>query len=378
MLCRGKSVVIVIALVAACGSSGGGSHNGSGGSTASGGATSSGGRGGSGGVVASGGAVSTGGAMSTGGSLATGGSSGTGGTDAGPPPVAGGAGGKDAAADQPIGGTGGADAPLSFDVVETGRSDGVTSRDVSSESPSTLDAASSLRLAVPLYIWPGDGSAWAQVAAAGTAVSYIVANAGDPGGPGPSADPTYTTAITSAHQAGQRVLGYVDTSFAARTLSAAQAEVDQWYSFYPQIDGIFLDQTPGEVASIATYYKPLSDQIRGKSGAHVVIINPGQPNFAEGYMALADIAMSFENPYGSASDGYGPGQYSAPAWMSKYSADRFWHVILEVADATAMRSVLDLVRSRNAGHVYVTNYADPPAYARLPTYFTDEVVALGW
>jgi hypothetical protein len=42
--------------------------------------------------------------------------------------------------------------------------------------------------------------------------------------------------------------------------------------------------------------------------------------------------------------------------MSKYYADRFWHVVLEV--------------------VYVTNYADPPAYARLPTYFTDEIAAL--
>jgi len=42
-----------------------------------------------------------------------------------------------------------------------------------------------------------------------------------------------------------------------------------------------------------------------------------------------------------------------------------------------MRKVLDLARTRNAGHVYVTNYADPPAYARIPTYFSDEIAALG-
>lgn len=93
-------------------------------------------------------------------------------------------------------------------------------------------------------------------------------------------------------------------------------------------------------------------------------------------MAVADVAMAYENPYGSVSDGYAPGQYSPPSWMNQYAADRFWHVILEVPDLTAMRSVLDLARTRNAGHVYVTNYADPPAYARLPVYFSEEISAL--
>ncbi|HMA91740.1 MAG TPA: spherulation-specific family 4 protein, partial [Polyangiaceae bacterium] len=116
--------------------------------------------------------------------------------------------------------------------------------------------------------------------------------------------------------------------------------------------------------------------VRSKPGAHVVIINPGQPDFDEGYMELADVAMSYENPYGSTSDGYAPGEYSAPAWMNKYPAERFWHVILEVSDAAAMANVVALARSRNVGHVYVSNYADPPAYARLPTYFAEEVSEL--
>jgi hypothetical protein len=92
-------------------------------------------------------------------------------------------------------------------------------------------------------------------------------------------------------------------------------------------------------------------------------------------MAVADIAMTYENPYASAV-GYAPGVYSAPAWMAGYAAERFWHVILEVADLAAMKKVLDLARSRNVGHVFITNYPDPPAYARLPTYFADEVAAV--
>jgi hypothetical protein len=247
---------------------------------------------------------------------------------------------------------------------------------ITSGGSSAVGGSGALQIAIPLYIWPGEGTEWSQVVAAGTAVSYIVANAGDPGGPGPSTDTTYTTAISNAHQVGQKVLGYVDTSYAERSLGTVKSEIDQWYSFYPAIDGIFLDLTPSGATRIADYYKPASDYIRAKPGAHVVIINPGQPQFDEAYMALADVAMSYENPYGSSSDGYAPNEYSAPSWMSKYAAQRFWHVVLEVGDKTTMQSVIELARTRNAGHVYVTNYADPPAYARLPTYFADEITAV--
>ncbi len=238
------------------------------------------------------------------------------------------------------------------------------------------DGGASARMAIPLYIWPGEGSEWAKVAAAGAAVSYIIANAGDPGGPGPTADAAYDQAIRNAHQAGQRVVGYVDTSYASRSLTTVQSEIDQWYVFYPELDGIFLDLTPDSATRIADYYRPASDRVRAKPGPHIVIINPGQPQFDEAFMALADIAMSYENPYASTSDGYAPGAFSAPAWSRRYGPERFWHVILEVSDKTSMKNTLDLARTRNVGHVYVTNYADPPAYARLPTYFDDEAAAL--
>jgi hypothetical protein len=379
MLLRGNSIVILAVFAAACHSSAGGGYTSAAGASAGASLAASGG-GGSGGSESEGGRAGTGGSaqggFASGGVLASGGQSFTGDVDAGRPPSSGGSGSHDAAADQG-GGTKVIDAPLAFDLAETGRPDAPLTTDLGVEAVRKPDAGASPRLAVPLYIWPGEGDEWARVAAAGSAVSYIVANAGDPGGPGPSADSTYTTAITKAHQAGQRVLGYVDTSYASRALSAVSAEVNQWYSFYPEIDGIFLDQTPGEASSIASYLKPASDQIRGKPGAHIVIFNPGQPDIAEGTMAVADVVMSYENPYGSSGNGYASGQYSSPSWMGKYAADRFWHVILEVPDASAMRNVLDLARSRNAGHVYVTNYADPPAYARLPSYFEEEVAALG-
>jgi hypothetical protein len=379
-----RLALVVVALAAGCSSSGNRSSKGTGGALAAGGATTSasggsnstGGTNATGGTQGTGGSVVTGGVVGAGGALATGGSAASGGNSApgSDASATGGAGGKDAALDRAGGGTGGADVPAAADLPEARPGD---SRDQYAEAAPVIDAGARMRVAIPLYIYPGGDNEWAAVAKAGTAVSYIIANAGDPGGPGLSADPAYATAIASAHTAGQLVLGYVDTNFAERALADAQAEVNQWYAFYPQIDGIFVDQTPDGADRIASYYQALSEQIRGKPGAHVVIINPGQPSFAEGYMALADVAMSFENPYGSISDGYGPGQYSAPAWMGKYPADRFWHVILEVADATAMRSVLDLARTRNVGHVYVTNYADPPAYARLPSFFADEIAAVG-
>lgn len=237
------------------------------------------------------------------------------------------------------------------------------------------------RVAVPLYIHPydpQDGNAWTRVIAAGPKVSYavaLVANPGDVGGPGTATEPAYTEAIQRAHAAGQRVLGYVDTSYAARPLATVEAEIDAWYTFYPGIDGIFLDQTPASGDPIATYYAPAAARVKARTGLRIVCINPGQPQIDELYMTHADLVMSYESPYASPINGYAPGVYSPPDWMASYPPERFWHAIREI-EVDRLPEVMQLARERGAGHILVTNYPDPPAYSRLPVYFDQEIAAI--
>lgn len=66
-------------------------------------------------------------------------------------------------------------------------------------------------------------------------------------GPGASEDQNYANQVTSTEAKGITVVGYVSTSYAGtqnttRTLAAAEHDVDTYYSWYPNIDGIFVDE----------------------------------------------------------------------------------------------------------------------------------------
>src|SRR5690606_23819849 len=86
--------------------------------------------------------------------------------------------------------------------------------------------------------------------------SIIIANPAS--GPGTERIADYAQGIEIAHDYGQTVIGYVDTSYGLIPLDTVKAQIDDWYSFYngdntgvidtgptgidTAIDGIFLDQ----------------------------------------------------------------------------------------------------------------------------------------
>lgn len=92
-------------------------------------------------------------------------------------------------------------------------------------------------------------------------------------GPGTIADIVYTRAIKILKGAGARVLGYVSTAYTTRAENLINADIGLWRDIYPEVDGIFLDETP---TTYTTFYDTIVKYARQKS-FYPIIGNPGAP-----------------------------------------------------------------------------------------------------
>jgi hypothetical protein len=198
-------------------------------------------------------------------------------------------------------------------------------------------------------------------------------NAGTPGGPGRARDESYASAIESAQRVGQRVLGYVHSEYTRRLLSRVLGEVDRWYAMYPNLNGIFIDQVTPDGAGVA-YYGALHGEIKARSRHALVVINPGLCPTEE-YLTVSDIVVSFEGTY----ETYARSASAGPAWVHRYPASRFWHIITEARSEQGVRNAVRLSRQRNAGYVFVSDLPAAQAYLRLPAepYWARAIAAVG-
>ena len=217
-------------------------------------------------------------------------------------------------------------------------------------------------IAVPAYFYPGP--LWTQLQAAAPAVGLVVANPNS--GPGVAADPNYAAAIAQSQTHGQRVIGYVHTSYGQRSQSDVLAEVDRYFAWY-RVDGIFFDEASANCAR-QPYYAALRHAVRAHSAAALTVLNPGTQT-AECYMAAADVIVTFEDTYAAYTH-----SYTAPRWVNSYAPERFWHIVHSTATTQQMQNAVRLSQQRRAGRIYVTNDVLPNPYDTLPAaYWSAEV-----
>lgn len=248
-------------------------------------------------------------------------------------------------------------------------------RDASSASDGGDGGGPAQRIAIPMYVDPtASASLWTQVNSAAPTVALLVANPAS--GPGTAADPQYTQAIATAHGAGQSVVGYVHTSYGMRPIAQVEADADAWYAFYPDVDGIFVDETSTDATTVPSYYQPLEAHVKAEPGtrAHTVVINPGTM-IDESFMQAADVVVTFEDTYANYTNGSYPPN---PAWTASYPRWRFWHLVLSAATTADMQNAVKIARQRNVGYVYVTDQGPATAYQQIVTgaYWQAELAAV--
>jgi hypothetical protein len=148
---------------------------------------------------------------------------------------------------------------------------------------------------IPFYTYPdlaSPTSQWQQLAQ--LAIAYpsieIWAIVNPASGPGKVMDPNYKAGIQSLETAGVKLLGYVDTARATKTIAAVSAEMTSWFLFYG-LDSIFFDNV--ENTKSQAYYWGLAQLVRGQEGK--AFGNPGTA-IPENYIGIFDTVVISENP----------------------------------------------------------------------------------
>lgn len=227
-----------------------------------------------------------------------------------------------------------------------------------------MPTAHALELLVPAYFYPVDEGVtyWQTLADAAPDVA-ITAILNPDSGPGAAFDSDYAAVANAFQAAGGRLIGYVYTGYGARSEAVVKAEIDRYYAQYG-VDGIFLDEV-SNLAQHLGYYQSLHAYIKGGFARNHIVANPGTQT-PEAWLATADVLVTFESPAAEYA-GYEP-----DAWTASQDATRFAHLVYDVADADAMRVVIDTARAHNVGHVYVTDDRGDNPWDTLPTYFAAE------
>ena len=235
----------------------------------------------------------------------------------------------------------------------------------------TGHAAAQQNVAVPTYFFPTfDGSGnpsgyWGQFFASAPTAGLGIINPNS--GPGSTPSTSYQN-LMSKKPSGVKIIGYVYSSYGNRALASVEADIDKYYSWYPSVDGIFVDEANNNSCSVeSNYYRPLYTYIKGKSASATVVLNPGAVTL-ECYVNSSDILITFESDFTS----YNASWHAGHAWEVNYPASRFWHLVHGTSSGN-MATALNLSRQRNAGWVYVTDDVMPNPWDTLASYWSSEV-----
>jgi hypothetical protein len=214
--------------------------------------------------------------------------------------------------------------------------------------------------AVPAYF--SDDANWAKIKLQAGGITYAVMNPNS--GPGTAIDPAWVTRLANIGLTNPAIVGYVDTSYAARPLVDVQADIVSYMQWYG-VKSIFLDQTPWG-CSTTSYYQAIAATVHANGG--ILIMNPGGlPQTC--MIDIGDVIVSFENslPFYLASTAVTP---------SNYAPSKFWHLVYAVP-ASRHREIEELARQRGAGLVYVTADDLPNPWDYVETFAGTPVTAPG-
>lgn len=213
---------------------------------------------------------------------------------------------------------------------------------------------------IPAYVPP---SAIADLVERSDRARVLIVNPSS--GPGTRPHPAYQRAVRTAREAGTRVLGYVSTSYAARDLNLAMADVDRYHSWYG-VDGIFVDEAAHTDERLG-YYRALSSHVRA-SRDQLIVLNPGVVP-ARRYFDAADVVVTFEGPYTD----YPAALERMPDWVRRMPPKRIAHLVYAASAEHARR----VVEARTeAGYLYVTSESLPNPWGALPPYLDKEEALL--
>lgn len=218
---------------------------------------------------------------------------------------------------------------------------------------------------VPAYFGPeGSPDPWDTMCEDAPPGSTVILNPDN--GPVKREAKVYSEPMRFCEEHGQRVIGYVFTRYGKRSLTAVERAIAHYYSWYPAVGGIFLD----EMAEVPTtkleaYYRQLAVYVHERGG--VVVGNPGDTAVTSWQLEDVDTVVTFEGPAASYA------AYSPPAWVLSARPQQIANIVFGVSEGSQMEADCTKAAADNAGFLYVTNLPEKPdPYEALPSYWAAE------
>ena len=218
----------------------------------------------------------------------------------------------------------------------------------------------------PVYSYP-PSTFWTSMIDAYPTVAIITCNVDN--GPGAAYESNFGTVFADAAAAGILCLGYVYTSYGARSSAACETDISNWYTFYG-IKNILFDEVEATTGN-ESYYSGLVSYVHGAHSGAKVVLNPGDIP-AQAYLStpIGDIVIVCED-----SDANFPADAAAaPSWLFDYPSSQIGITVNQCTSESDMIRDLELAASAfNAKYVWVTS---DDIYGVLPSYFTSEIAYL--
>lgn len=182
-------------------------------------------------------------------------------------------------------------------------------------------------------------------------------------------DTNYNEAINDALAAGSIVIGYVSTNYGLRAEADVRRDIDSWYSIYPQIKGIFLDEGPVDCALVPKY-QSIVDYVSGKQTAAFITLNPGVAATPQCFDGVANALVTFEGPESA----YATATFDS--WQQTAQSAIVHIVHSSTTCATGNVSALnDRALAVGADYIYVTQELNN--YTLLPSCWNSEASLAG-
>lgn len=232
-----------------------------------------------------------------------------------------------------------------------------------------------LKFLVPLYVYPG--STWDTVAAGASKVP-TVAIVNPNSGPTAKPDSAYINGMNQMKNAGAEMVGYVYTTWGARSISDVKRDIDTYITNWPLLNGIFFDEGSSDAKDIP-FYRELYNYVTVTKGKKHVILNPGvQP--AQGYADISTNIVIFED-YGTKftePKNYASWVKCAPNSAAKAGYKyKFSGIAHTISGNDASTDVIKNMEKSGIGMVYVTDGAGGCCtYNNLVSYYSSQASSI--
>ncbi len=221
---------------------------------------------------------------------------------------------------------------------------------------------------IPAYFSPeGSPDPWNTMCEDAPAGSTVILNPDN--GPVKRQATAYTQPMRFCEERGQRVIGYVYTRYGRRSLKTVEKAIANYYTWYPAVQGIFLDEMAAvPTGKLEAYYRQLAAYVHEKGG--FVVGNPGDAATTAWQLGSVDEVVTFE---GSAA---GYETYSPAPWVLAAQAEQIANIVFAAPETSMMQADCVTAAQDNAGSIYITDLPEKPdPYEALPSYWAAEAAS---